>query len=130
LTGSEDQARFKQLFERGVNRVDPPRRPGELSTSTSRVDARAHPRSRARRVRRARLRGHHRARHLSARALQRERHELPLLFAFIDQAGHRSFFGRDLSDAAHAKRFRQAFVDAARLLLGFAAPRRSRKVTR
>ena len=39
-------------------------------------------------------------------------------FLFVDQPGHRRFFGKDLSDAAHAERSRAALLRAARLLLG------------
>ncbi|MCC6746784.1 MAG: TetR/AcrR family transcriptional regulator [Deltaproteobacteria bacterium] len=48
---------------------------------------------------------------------------LPLLkgmfiFAFVDQAGHRQFFGKDFDDPELATRFKRALIRATRLLLG------------
>ena len=41
-----------------------------------------------------------------------------MLFAFIDQPGHRIYFGKDFSNADHAARIRRALIRSARLLFG------------
>jgi AcrR family transcriptional regulator len=41
------------------------------------------------------------------------------LFAFIDRIGHRHFYGKDVSDPDHARRYLDAFLEVARLILGF-----------
>jgi len=41
-----------------------------------------------------------------------------MVYAFADRAGHRRFYGVDLSDPAHAARFRAQLLRSVRLLLG------------
>jgi TetR/AcrR family transcriptional regulator len=41
-----------------------------------------------------------------------------IIYAFVDRRGHRRFYGRDLSDAEHAARFKREFLRSVRLLLG------------
>lgn len=49
-----------------------------------------------------------------------------VLFSFVDQAGHRLFFGRDFSDPAHAARIKSQVLRQARLLLGNSEAPKSR----
>jgi AcrR family transcriptional regulator len=47
-----------------------------------------------------------------------------LVFAFVDQAGHRRFAGKDFSDPDFAARARRELLRSAFLLLGLPAPQR------
>ena len=47
----------------------------------------------------------------------------PVVYAFADRAGHRRFYGTDMSDPEHAARFERALIRMVRLVLGMPSAR-------